>query len=142
MRKYIWLAMTAACLIGADDAAKEYERFEGTWKFASLEMNGMKLPLDALKKASLTLKGDQFTYDEGSGVSKGTFKIDPGKNPKTIDITFTEGPSKGDALLGIYELEGDVYKVCLGMKGAKRPTEFSATKDSQQVLEILHREKK
>jgi uncharacterized protein (TIGR03067 family) len=35
----------------------------------------------------------------------GTYKVDPSKSPKTIDITFTGGQLDGLTMLGVYELE-------------------------------------
>jgi uncharacterized protein (TIGR03067 family) len=131
-----------ASLFVADDANKEYDRFEGTWKFVSIEVEGMKVPEDMIKGQRLNCKGTQFTAEGMGEAFKGTFKVDASKKPKTIDVHFTEGPEKGNTLLGIYELEGDVYKVCLGTPGKSRPTEFVSKPGSGHVLEILHREKK
>jgi uncharacterized protein (TIGR03067 family) len=142
MRKCMGLAFVATLLVAADDANKEYGRFEGTWKFISIEVDGMKLPDEAIKDQRLTCKGTQFTVEAMGGPFKGTFKVDASKKPKTIDVHFTEGPEKGDTLFGIYELEGDVYKVCMGIPGKPRPTEFASKPSSGHVLEILHREKK
>jgi uncharacterized protein (TIGR03067 family) len=72
---------------------------------------------------------------------RGTFKLDLSKKPKEIDVVFTEGPEKGKTSLGIYELEGDVYKVCIGLTGKKRPTEFISKPGSGHVLEVLKRQK-
>jgi len=72
---------------------------------------------------------------------KGTFSIDPGKNPKTIDIKFTEGPEKGNTSLGIYELDGEDFKLCLTVTAKDRPTEFAAKAKSGLGLETLKREK-
>jgi uncharacterized protein (TIGR03067 family) len=142
MRRHIWLILAPVLLIAADDAKKEYERFEGTWKIVAMEADGMKLPEDTFKHSRLILKGDNFTFAEGNVSYKGSYKVDTGKKPKTIDITFTDGPEKGNTIGGIYELEGDVYKVCLPQSGKKRPTEFTTKAGSGNIFEILHREKK
>jgi uncharacterized protein (TIGR03067 family) len=67
--------------------------------------------------------------------------VDVAKKPKTIDITFTEGPEKGKTIVGIYELEGDTYKVCINVNGKERPKEFAAKAGSGHGLEVLKREK-
>jgi uncharacterized protein (TIGR03067 family) len=126
----------------ADEIKKELKKFEGTWKIVSVEAEGEKLPTDMFKDSKLVLKDDQFTFTEGKTVSKGTFKVDPSKKPKTIDIKFTEGPEKGQTLMGIYEIDGDTYKVCLDPTGKKRPTKFESKKGSGAVVEVLKREKK
>jgi uncharacterized protein (TIGR03067 family) len=122
-------------------AKKELDKFQGTWTIESLELEGKKQPEDASKGFKLVIKGDQFTSSQGDLVYKGYFKVDVGKKPKTIDITFTEGPEKGKTIVGIYELEGDTYKVCLNMNDKDRPKEFVSKEGSGHVLEVLKRQK-
>jgi len=140
------LLLAVGLLLAAGDAKdevkKELARFEGTWKLVSLETEQNKLTEEALKHLQLKLEGDKFTtFDEGRE-SHGTFKIDPTKKPKTIDITLTDGPMKGKTMVGIYELEGDTYKLCADILGKNRPTEFAIKPGSGHVLEVLKREKK
>ena len=126
-----------------DDATKkELEKFQGTWKFVSLEVDGNKLPEEGFKDARLVITGDKFTVSEGRVLHKGVFKVDVSKKPKTIDVTFTEGPEKGNTVRGIYELEGDTYKVCMTDTLKARPTEFASKPGSGHVLEVLKREKR
>jgi uncharacterized protein (TIGR03067 family) len=144
-RSFYMLGAVALLLVAADDkdeVKKEIERFEGTWKFESLELDEAKVPTDSFKDSKLVIKGDKFTYKEGDAEYGGTFKVDVSKKPKTIDITFTAGPEKGKSFKGIYELDGDTYKVCLDPKGKDRPTKFETKKGTGVVLEVLKREKK
>jgi uncharacterized protein (TIGR03067 family) len=137
--------MTALILVAADDkdeVKKEIERFQGTWVFESVNVEGEAAPAESLKGAKLVIKGDKFTAHEGKEELHGTFKVDPSKKPKTLDVTFSDGPDKGKTMQGIYELTGDTYKVCIGMPGKERPKEFVSKKGSGHVLEVLKREKK
>jgi uncharacterized protein (TIGR03067 family) len=139
------LGVFALLLVAADDkdnTKKEIERFRGTWKLESLEIEGQALPEEAIKDTRLTIDGNKFTAKDSQATYKGTFKVDISKKPKTIDVTFTEGPEKGTTMIGIYELEGDTYKVCLDPQGKERPTKFESKKGSRNVLEVLKREKK
>jgi uncharacterized protein (TIGR03067 family) len=145
--KLRWVVLVATGLLlgadkPADEAKKEIKKFQGTWKFDSVEAEGKKLSLDMFKDSTLVIKDDKFTFTEGKETHKGTFKVDVSKKPKTIDITFTEGPEKGKTIIGIYELEGDTYKVCLDPEGKKRPAKFATKEGSGIVLEVLKREKK
>jgi uncharacterized protein (TIGR03067 family) len=146
MKRRCLLVLGVAFILAADDAAedvkKELARFEGTWKFVSLEMEKMKLSEEALKHFQLKLEGDKFTTIDENRKSHGTFKVDPAKKPKTIDMTMTDGPLKGKTMVGIYELEGDTYKVCVDMSGKTRPTELAIKPGSGFILEVLKREKK
>jgi len=127
----------------ADEAVKkELARFEGTWKFISIETEKEKITEEVLKHPRLKIMGDKFTVTDENTSYGGTFKIDPAKKPKTIDVSYTDGPEKGKTSLGIYELEGDTYKLCIDPEGKSRPTEFAAKPGSGYYLEVLKREKK
>jgi uncharacterized protein (TIGR03067 family) len=120
---------------------EELARFEGSWQFDSMEAEGKAVPLESFKGIRLVLKGDRFTMTEPVATYGGTYTVDPIARPKTIDVTFTEGPEKGKTSYGIYELDGDTYKVCIGLVGKPRPTEFASKPGSGHVLEVLKREK-
>jgi len=119
----------------------ELGRFEGSWRFDAVEFEGKEMPLDGFKGIRLVLKGDRFTMVEPAATYGGNYVVDPTARPKTIDVTFTDGPEKGNSCYGIYELDGDTYKVCIGLTGKPRPTEFASTPGSGHVLEVLKREK-
>jgi uncharacterized protein (TIGR03067 family) len=131
---------------GADDKAdveKELKKFQGTWTIESSEYSGQKLPADQLKDFVVIYDGAKHTVKAGDKVIQvGTQKIDPSKSPKTIDVTMTEGPSKGAVMLGIYEFDGDTLKACFDMEGKKRPTEFKSPPGSQTFLNVHKRVKK
>jgi uncharacterized protein (TIGR03067 family) len=134
--------VTDAAHVGSEDANdKEYKAFEGTWRFVSLEMGGKALPAETFKAARLICKGREFTSIDSGETSRGTYSVDVTQSPKTIDATFTDGPSKGHVLRGIYELKGDIYKVCMSLPGEARPNTFESKPGSRHVLEVLQREK-
>ena len=119
----------------------ELERFEGTWRFESLTVQGRDVPLEGLKTTRLTLKGDTFEMTDPMATYRGTFRPDPSVRPRRIDMTFTEGPEAGKTVQGIYELEGDTYKLCVGLTGKARPVEFASKPGSGHALEVLKRQK-
>jgi uncharacterized protein (TIGR03067 family) len=146
MSKYAVLVLAAGLSVAADDAKKdpldeEYAKFEGTWQIVSLEVDAMRIPAETIKESRLIIKGKEFTMKEKIATYKGAFTIDPGKKPKTIDLKFTEGPEKGNTSLGIYELDGDDFKLCLTITAKDRPTEFASKAKSGLGLEVLKREK-
>jgi uncharacterized protein (TIGR03067 family) len=138
-------AHPAAAAAPADEAAKkELAKLQGTWRVVGVEENGAALPEDKLREArgTVTVEGDKHTLKYG-GVSQGTVtvKIDPSAKPRSYDLLIPEGAQKGKVQLGIYEVEGDTWRLCLNKSGAAgRPTEFSAKADSGWVLVTLKRE--
>ena len=130
----------------ADDKAdveKETKKFQGTWTFESCEAGGQALPADQLKGLVLVFEGDKHTVKKGDEVVQaGTQKLDPSKSPKAIDVTITEGPTKGAVMLGIYEFDGDTLKVCFDSTGKKRPTEFKSPAGSETFVNVHKRVKK
>ena len=122
------------------DLEKEARKFQGTWTFESSETAGNELPTGELKGFLLTFEGNKHTVKKGDEVIQvGIQKLDPSKSPKTIDVTMTEGPSKGTVMLGIYEIDGDTLKLCWNKPGGERPKEF-AGKDKAGYM-VLKREK-
>ena len=119
----------------------ELKRFEATWRFVAIEIDGMQLPEEAFKEDTLTLKGKQFSSTVRGNTNNGAFKIDPTMNPKTIDITMTDGSGKSVTQKGIYELDGDNQKICISAPGKPRPTEFVTKPDSGRIIEVLKRAK-
>jgi uncharacterized protein (TIGR03067 family) len=129
---------------GAKDARKELKKLQGTWMLVSGARDGKKFTDEEIKQSRLIIKGNRFSIpksDVGTG-QEGTFTIDPGKTPKQMDATTGSGPDKGKTWLGIYELEGETYKVCFAPPGKDRPKEFSSKPGSGRLLQVWEREKK
>jgi uncharacterized protein (TIGR03067 family) len=125
------------------DLEKEMRKFQGVWTFESSKSGGNELPADGLKGLIITFEGDKHTVKKGDEVIQvGTQKLNPSKSPKTIDVTMTEGPSKGTVMLGIYEIDGDRLKVCFDPQGKMRPTEFKSAPGSENFVNVHKRVKK
>jgi uncharacterized protein (TIGR03067 family) len=136
-------------LIAADDAKddaikKDRAALKGEWKVVSYELDGKKPVSDEqLDKVKVTIdeSGKVTVQADGKTIIEGNTTIDPTKNPKTIDTTFTEGDLKGETALGIYEIKGDTYKYCRAAPGKERPTEFSSKEGSGHTLVVYKRVK-
>src|SRR5262249_11518790 len=58
-------------------------------------------------------------------------KLDATKSPRQIDFTFKDGLQEGQTVKGIYEVEGETYRMCRGLTAEdERPTRFAAPPDS------------
>jgi uncharacterized protein (TIGR03067 family) len=120
--------------------AAERKLFEGTWKFASMEIEGVAVPEEQFKDSRLTLKGDEFITGK-DGAIKGTYAIDPTAKPKTIDVTIMLPDGRKRTHSGIYELDADTYKVSMANPGKPRPTEFVSKAGSGNGIQVLKRVK-
>jgi uncharacterized protein (TIGR03067 family) len=118
----------------------DVERLQGTWHVASLEVEGARMRDNAVKGSKIVLKGNTFETISMGAVYKGTFHVNPKATPKTLDMKFNEGPEKGNTSLGIYELDGDTWKICLTIGAKNRPKTFATRAGSGLGLEILKRE--
>jgi uncharacterized protein (TIGR03067 family) len=137
----VWKLSKAGVSHHAKAIEDELKRFTATWRFVSIEAEGDQIPEEVFRKDTLVLKGKQFASYVAGKVVHGVFTIDPTVTPKTIDITFTEGPGKGHSQKGIYELDGDTQKICIALPEKPRPTEFASKPGSGHVVEVLKREK-
>src|SRR5580658_8822350 len=115
----------------------DLKKLQGTWTIAELEVEGRKMPYSGSK---VVLDGQKFTTIAMGNDYGGTVELDSAKSPKTFDLLFTSGPHKGLKSLGIYELDGDTWRICLAFAGIKtRPKGFATTPGSDFALEILKR---
>lgn len=142
MKRYALLALVAGFLVAADDPKDELKKLEGNWTMVSGEKDGKNVAEQTIKTAKIVFNGDQHDVKVGDDIFKGTHKIDLSKKPKAIDATDTEGPFKGKTVYGIYELDGDTFKVCFAKPGEDRPKEFSSKSGTGHILHVWKKEKK
>jgi uncharacterized protein (TIGR03067 family) len=124
--------------------AKDLQAFKGSWRLSAKEVDGKKFSEEEIKGVIATADGEgRVSVRRGDKViGGGAVKLGPTKRPKAIDITFTEGERKGQTALGIYEVEGDAFRVCVARAGDERPAEFTAKAGSGRTLVVYKREKK
>jgi uncharacterized protein (TIGR03067 family) len=93
------------------------------------------------KDVRLVIPGDRWTLKEMQGDPDKEFavRLDAGKKPGTIDIVYESGENKRRTSLGIYELDGNTLRVCVGEPGDPRPIEFNG--GGTRTLEVFKREK-
>ena len=144
MRFEIALGLAVMTLMGADTPTNKVkskgDAFQGTWQLSSGEVDGKVLAETQLKGGELTIKGDRYTVILADiGMVTGVQKLRSSQKLKTIDITDETGPRKGQTCLGIYELNGNEFRVVFAAPDGPRPSEFKTLPDSGQWMHVWNR---
>jgi len=103
--------------------------------------DGTSLTEDKVKHTTIVIKDDTFHFPHlaKDATSKaGTIKLDATKKPKQIDTISTTK----EVMRGIYEMDGDGYKVCFAPVGKPRPSKFASEPGSGHILQVWARQKK
>jgi len=146
MRKSLaGLIVFAFFSVGArsDDSKKDLELLQGEWSMVSGEIDGQALPADSVKTAKRVSKDNETTVTiNGQVFMKAKYTIDDTKKPKAIDYDVTEGVTKGQKQLGIYEIGQDTVRFCFSIPGKDRPTDFTTAQGSGRTLSVWKRDRK
>ena len=130
-------AVCCASEISAKASQKtDKDGFQGDWEVISAEKAGEKIAEEMLNQIKIKFTGDKLVLDLFGTKQEGTFKLDPTKKPKTIDLTLDDKTSSG-----IYELTGDTLKIALAEPGKARPKDFNGTAGTENSQVSLKRGK-
>lgn len=131
------IAMVMTACAGDKDDARQ---IQGTWTIADAQFGGAPFPAEAAKTIVLKLDGGKYEL-KAESLDKGTYSVDATAKPKTLDVFGVEGPNAGKHFPGIYELNGDVLKVCYELGDGPRPTEFKSPTGTKIFLVTYQRKK-
>jgi uncharacterized protein (TIGR03067 family) len=132
------LAMTAF----AGAAPRDAKDIQGTWVPVKAEIGGEPMKSEFLTNTVMKLDNGKYVVTVAGSPDKGDYTIDAGSKPKTIDINGAEGPNAGKKITGIYELKGNTLKICYGLSGSARPTEFKSPPGTRYFLVTYERRRK
>ncbi len=116
----------------------DLDRLQGVWQISALEVDGQAAPV----AGSIVIQGSRFTSTGMGADYEGEIALDPTVTPRRLDMTFDAGPEKGNTNLGIYELDGNSWRLCLATRGCVRPESFATAPGSGFALETLTRGEK
>lgn len=114
----------------------------GAWKVQDVQTDGKSLlAADNLKDGRIVFNDDQA---EVKGlpvdfVRDFSFTLDSTRTPREIDVTFREGPRKGETVQGIYVARKNEVRICLRVAYPKlgRPAGFDTTSGTSLYTFIL-----
>jgi uncharacterized protein (TIGR03067 family) len=146
MKRIMGATVAAVVLLAAaearEDAVKtEWAALEGTWTLTKMEANGKSLLKKGERPPKLVIKNGKISAKGGPKGAAEDFpvpRLDPKRKPKWVTIPNFKGgdPAKGVTAIGIYELKGDVLRVCvqavetarLKERAKERPKTFDSSR--------------
>jgi uncharacterized protein (TIGR03067 family) len=135
---FVAVLLTITAAAPAQDVKQELEKLQGDWTVVSLEILGKPAAEATFKTQKLLITGDHGTFILAGGQqNKFTMKIDPSKDPKTIDLTIMAVDGERISR-GIYKLEGDTLTICRTMGTKERPKEFKTSAQAGGML-VVHK---
>ena len=125
-----------------DKDTKTADPLEGVWILLSVQVEGKEDPGVKVETVVYEFKRGRVLIRTRDNEQKGAYELVSGQRPAAFDLLPQSGREKGKRLRGIYELKGDVLRICLPQVAAQsRPKEFGSKPGSESVLMILQRDK-
>lgn len=146
--------MCTSALLSKDDTPKQKDPkvpkseepgLEGVWKYELQVIGGDEIPEKNRSEIWVEICGNMFNRcADGDLPRSSKIILYRSRTPKAFDLEFTH-PLTGKVSVskGIYELKGDVLKLCYDNTGKERPKTFQSTEETANVvLSVLKRVKK
>jgi uncharacterized protein (TIGR03067 family) len=110
---------------------------EGEWVMVSAVFNGAAMEDSMVKWCKRVTTGNVTTVLAGpQTMLKASFTL---QEPNLIDYVNLAGAAKGKAQAGIYQLSGDVLKICMSAPGDPRPTDFASARGDRRSYTVWRR---
>lgn len=106
-----------------ESAASDLAKLEGVWRFATVAVDGKEHPAPPFDTNKLIIaKAGRYVIVQGPRITRGSIQLDPNPSPKHYDVTIISGPAKPVVTRGVYEIDGETYRICLPLTGNTRPS--------------------
>jgi uncharacterized protein (TIGR03067 family) len=112
---------------------------QGNWKVVSAELGGDLCPGNDLADLRLTIRDRTWTVELHGSRDRGTLTVDVSQRPRAMNLVGTEGPTRGKTLLAVYDLSGDMLRVCYALDGKERPAGFESKRGTQLIVVTYQR---
>lgn len=115
-------------------------RITGLWRGWVVDGRGEN-PNAGHMQMELRIENNRMTAREignrgggGEGLGDGNFVVSAEGNSGNLDATGTSGRYDGVEYLGIFEVEGDTLKWCVGNRGKPRPGDYSTGRGNYYMI--------
>lgn len=135
------LAVAASVGVFAANLPVDLTAVQGSWTPARVELAGRPMTDDFLNSIRLNLDNGKHEVFVGALPDNRTYTIDSKTRPKSMTVTGPVGPSQGKTFPAIYEIQGGTLRICYGLSGAKRLTEFKTSAGTKLHLVTYNRKK-
>jgi uncharacterized protein (TIGR03067 family) len=118
---------------------EELKNLQGKWLHITEEGKETKTPFELI-----VIEGDKYRiYKDGKVARELTITVDPSTSPKQMDLTVKKDSGKSWTVPAIYELKGDVLRICIAdlIPPLDRPKEFKHDPEHNTFLVTLKRKK-
>ena len=120
---------------------RNLDRWQGTFKLVAAYNEGEAMSADEMAKRKLTVKGDEYHFQNGSFSEHGKYKFDVSVRPKQVDIIVGDGKDKGKVYKAVFDATDQGVMICFEKANTKRPTGFVALKGTGCISETWARVK-
>jgi uncharacterized protein (TIGR03067 family) len=141
------LGVLLATLGRADDpkaptARDELQRFQGTWQVEAWSEGGKPLSAADLKKRGVFFGGNVFVFRrDGKVYQAGSVQLEPGRSPRTVNLSVKDGEGKDGVMLGVYAFDGGTLRLSFDPSGQARPKGFDADPEAGFAVVTLTKPK-
>ncbi|SRR5258708_5650350 len=102
----------------------DLELLQGFWSITSLAMDGQEMHASMFANAGIFVNANRFTSIGIGAEYEGTLEIYPTTSPRQLNMQFDVGLEKGNVNLCNYEIDGEVWRLCIATRGTVRPPAY------------------
>jgi RNA polymerase sigma factor (sigma-70 family) len=123
-------------------AQAEHEQIVGTWRLIDAEQGGRDTTETPVQdEVRWIITKEEIHYEARKKTSRfWRYRLDPGQQPTTLDLTILDGPDQGKTLLAVCAVAGGRLKVCVPQDYQTRPTELRTRPGTPWVMYTFERE--
>jgi uncharacterized protein (TIGR03067 family) len=123
-------ALVPIAAVGSTSPAqRDYQTLSGKWQLTRAYVRGKPAPASQVRRTILITDHNRFWLPRSGALGThpaGTFTINPGTNPKSVDSTANGAGNAGAVTRGIYEIiDATHQRECWSAPGGSRPRSFT-----------------